>query len=38
MEKKREAYKILVWKPAGRKSLEDAGVHCRIIFKWILRM
>ena len=35
MGDKRAAYRLLVWKPDGRKALEDRSVEGRIILKWI---
>jgi hypothetical protein len=32
----RNAYKILVGKPEGKRPLEDEGLDWKIILKWIL--
>jgi hypothetical protein len=36
MGEKRNAYKILVGKPAGKYCYEDVGVDGKIILEWIL--
>jgi hypothetical protein len=36
MQEMRNAYKMLVGKPEGRKPLEDLGVDGKIILNWIL--
>jgi hypothetical protein len=35
MEKRRDAYRVLVEKPREEEHLEDRGVDGRIILKWI---
>jgi hypothetical protein len=35
---KRNAYRILVGKPKKRGHLEDLGMECRKILKWILKI
>jgi hypothetical protein len=37
MGEKRNAYRVLVAKPEGKKPLEDLNVGVRIILKWILQ-
>jgi hypothetical protein len=37
MGEMRNAYRILVGKPEGKRSIEDLGVNRRIILKSILR-
>jgi hypothetical protein len=31
----RSEYRVLVWKPEGRRPLQEPGVYGRIILKWI---
>jgi hypothetical protein len=35
MGDRRGAYRVLMWKPEGRKLLKDPGVDGKIILKWI---
>jgi hypothetical protein len=37
MGEKRGAYRILVWRPEGRRPLGRPGIDGRIILKWILK-
>jgi hypothetical protein len=37
MGEKRGAYKILMWRPEGRRPLRNPGVDGRIILKWIFK-
>jgi hypothetical protein len=34
---KRDAYRVLVGKSEGKRSLEDLGIYFMTILKWILR-
>jgi hypothetical protein len=38
MEEERNAYRIFVGKPEGRRHFEELGVDGNIILKWILRI
>jgi hypothetical protein len=37
MGERRGVYRILVWKPEGKKHLGDPGLDGRIILRWIFR-
>jgi hypothetical protein len=37
IEGRRDAYKVFVGQPDGKRHLEDLGIDMRIILKWIFR-
>jgi hypothetical protein len=37
MGERRGVYRVLVWKPEGKKHLGDPGVDGRIMLNWIFR-
>jgi hypothetical protein len=36
-EARRDAYKVLVWRPEVENYLEDGDIDRRIIFRWVFR-